>query len=66
MYKLKIREYRKEKKFTQITLSQKIGISRNFLSELENNKYPINLELLCKIARELEVSAKDLFEEDFI
>lgn len=66
MYKLKIKECRKAKRISQKELSKKIGISQNFLSELENNKYPITLELLCKIAKALEMNSKDLYEDIYI
>lgn len=53
--KLKIREYRKLKGFTQIELAKKIGISRSFLSELESSKYDISMSLLLRIADVLEL-----------
>lgn len=60
MYELKIKKYRKLKKITQKQLASRIGISQNFLSELENNKYDIKLSLLFKISEALEVCPKDL------
>lgn len=62
MYKLKIKKYRKLKRITQKELARKINISQNFLSEIENHKYDIKLSMLCKIAKELNVSPKNLFE----
>lgn len=47
---------------TQRELAFKIGISQNYLSQLENTRYDIKLSTLCKIARELDVSPKKLFE----
>jgi transcriptional regulator with XRE-family HTH domain len=61
-YKLKIKEYRRLNNITQRQLASRIGISQNYLSELENGKYDISLNLLCKIGEVLEESPKNLFE----
>ncbi|MBU3208499.1 helix-turn-helix domain-containing protein [Clostridium algidicarnis] len=55
MYKLKIKEYRIKRGLTQKELACKIGISQNYLSQLENNRYDIKLSMLFKIAKELKV-----------
>lgn len=60
-YRLRIKKYREEVKMTQKELAQRVGISQNYLSELESNKYDIKLSLLCKIAKELDISSKKLF-----
>lgn len=62
MYKLKIKKYRKVKKYTQWQLSHKIRISQNFLSEIEHQKYDIRLSLLFKIGQALKVCPKDLID----
>lgn len=62
-YRLKIKEIRIQKGIYQKDLSDKIGISANYLSELENNKFDIRLGLLLKIAKELNVDVKDLYEK---
>ncbi|EDT87197.1 helix-turn-helix domain-containing protein [Clostridium botulinum] len=62
MYKLKIKKYRIKKKLTQKELAHRIEMSQNYYCELENNKYDIKLSVLCKIARELNVNTKALFE----
>ena len=54
-YKLRIKEFRANKNLTQKQLADKVGISRSFLSELENGKYDISLNLLIKIGEVLEV-----------
>lgn len=61
-YRLRIKEYRKQDGMTQKELATKIGISQNYLSELENGKYDIKLSLLCKIANALEVFPFELVE----
>ena len=61
-YRLKIKEIRIQKGIYQKDLAEKIGISSNYLSELEHNKFDIRFGLLLKIAKELNVNVKDLYE----
>jgi len=61
-YKLRIKEFRKVKNLTQTQLAKKVGISRNFLSEIENGKYDIRLSLLCTISEALDSSPRELIE----
>lgn len=60
MYTLKIKEFRNSKEMTQKQLADKVGISRSFLSEIENGDWDIKLTLLIKISRELEVHYSEL------
>ncbi|MCB2288705.1 helix-turn-helix transcriptional regulator [Clostridium sp. CS001] len=62
MYILKIKEIRQAKKMTQQILAEKIGISRNYLSELENGKWDIKLDLLIKISNVLGVHPSKLIK----
>ena len=55
IYKLELKNYRRLKKFTQIQLAAELEISQSFLSELENGKYNMSIELLFKISLILEV-----------
>jgi transcriptional regulator with XRE-family HTH domain len=66
MYRLKIKEFRKLKGLTQKELALKVGISQNFLSEIENCKYDISLALFCRISIALEVSPYELIDFSFI
>ncbi|MFW5981171.1 MAG: helix-turn-helix domain-containing protein [bacterium] len=61
---LKIKEYRKEKKLTQIELAETVDISISYLSkiEAENCKKSFSLDLLQNIAEALEIDIKDFFE----
>jgi len=61
-YKLRIKSYRILKGYSQKELAAKVGISQNYLSELENGKYDIKLSLLCKISSVLNVPVCLLFE----
>jgi len=47
---------------TQNQLAEKIGISQNYLSELENNKWDIGLDLLIKISKVLRVAPSKLIK----
>lgn len=64
MYKLKIKEIRRSKGITQKKLAAKVGISQNFLSEIENGKYDIRLSLIYKIGIALQVNPFTLIEFD--
>ncbi|MBU3145530.1 helix-turn-helix domain-containing protein [Clostridium sp. CF012] len=55
-YKLKIKAYRNCRKLTQKQLAENIGISRSFLSEIENDKWDIKISLLIKISKTLKVA----------
>lgn len=55
LYKLKIKDIRTKKGLTQKELALRVGISQNYLSEIENDKYGIDLTLLFKIGIVLEI-----------
>lgn len=62
MYKLKIKEFRKQKKLTQKDVSKLTGISRNYISELENAKHSATIEILMMISRGLNIRPDRLIE----
>lgn len=55
MYKLAIREHRILNKLTQKDLAYRIGISQNYLSEIEKGKYDIRVSFLLSISNALDV-----------
>lgn len=57
-------EIRKEKSVTQKDLADKIGVKRQFISNIEREKIMPSLRLAYKIAKELNVCICDLFEEE--
>ena len=63
---LKIAYYRKKAGYTQEVLSEKIGKSVNFLSQIEGTGIVrgISLETLFKIADVLGIAPAKLLEED--
>lgn len=50
-----IRRCRHIKGITQDELAEKIGISRNYISDLENNRYMPSVKTLSKIAIVLQM-----------
>lgn len=62
MFIFRIKEIREKKHITQKELSKKTGISRNYITELENNMKPNpSFETIYKIAQGLEVEIKEVF-----
>ncbi len=57
----KIKELRKEKGFRQEDLAQALGVSRQTIIAIENNKYNPTLELAMKLARFLNTTVEELF-----
>ena len=53
----RIKHIRAEQKLTLEKLSERVGISRNFLWEIEDGRKAPALSTLCGICRELNVSA---------
>ena len=63
---LKIAYYRKKEGYTQETLAEKIGISTNFLAQVEGTGTTkgVSLETLFKIADALKIPPSKLLEPD--
>ena len=63
---LKIAYYRKKIGFTQEAFAEKVGISVNFLAQVEgpSTVRGVSLETLFKMAEVLQISAAKLLEED--
>jgi putative transcriptional regulator len=59
--KNEIRVYRAKRRITQDDLAAKLGVSRQTLSAIENNKYFPSLELALKMAKVFECSVEELF-----
>lgn len=62
LYKLKIKELRIQKKLTQNEVSKLTGISRNYISELENLKHDTTIEVLMMLSKGLKVRPDMLIE----
>lgn len=57
----KIRKFRKEKKMTQKTLGEKIGVKDNTISSYESGTNEASLDVLYKISKILEHPIDDFF-----
>lgn len=60
----KIRQQRKEKKYTLEQLAEKLDVSTTFIGQIERAKGKPSLETLVKIANVLEVSTDGLLFGD--
>lgn len=58
-----IKEKRKEKKITQSELAKKLGISKSYMSKLENHPFLCNpnVNLILKISKELTLDPMKVF-----
>lgn len=59
--KNRINELRKSQKLTQDELANAVGVSRQTINAIENDKYNPTLELAIKLARYLRMPVEDLF-----
>lgn len=57
-------EYRKKCGISQLELSRKVGVSRQTINLIENNKYNPSLKLCISICLTLDVTLNDIFWED--
>jgi DNA-binding XRE family transcriptional regulator len=60
LYGMKIKEIRNSLSLSQTELATKIGISQNYLSEIENGKYDAKIPLLFRIAGALDICPHEL------
>lgn len=56
----RIREYRKERGFSQEILAEKSGVSTNTISRIEGGQMAMSVEILQKIVKALGVDANTL------
>ena len=54
---------RAQKRFSQIALAERAGVSRTIVSAVENGEGNVTLDVLERIAGALETSVADLFTE---
>lgn len=59
--KNRIRELRKAKGYRQEDLAAALGVSRQTIIAIENNKYDPTLGLAMKLARYLQTTVEELF-----
>ncbi len=61
--KNKIREIRKKIGISQEELAKKCDVSRQTVNAIENNKYDPTLALAFRLAKQLDITVDELFEE---
>ncbi|MBW3564942.1 MAG: helix-turn-helix domain-containing protein [Acidobacteria bacterium] len=59
----KIRQLRRQRKLTQVELSQKIGICQSDLSRMEQGEYKVGLDTLLRILQTFNMGIGEFFEE---
>ncbi|MCA5013975.1 MULTISPECIES: helix-turn-helix transcriptional regulator [unclassified Enterococcus] len=57
-----LKQYREEKGLTQKELAEKVGVRRETILHLENNRYNPSLELALEIASVFDVTVETLFK----
>lgn len=60
-----IRKYREMKKFTQEYVAEKMGISQNAYSKIENNITQLTVNHLKKLSEILEISINELMRDEY-
>ena len=60
----KVKVYRGVKKISQLELARSVGVSRQTINMIENDKYNPSLKLCINIAKTLGVTLNDLFWEE--
>lgn len=60
----KLQKFRKERKLSLRALSEKAGISKSTLSDIENGNTNPTTNTLNKLAEALEISIEDLFKSE--
>ena len=60
----RVKEFRKELGKSQLELAKDIGVSRQTINMIENDKYNPTLELCLDLARSLQTDLNNLFWED--
>ena len=59
----KIRQLRKQRRFTQTELAGRIGIQQSDLSRMEKGEYRVSLDTLFRILGEFDMGIGEFFDE---
>lgn len=62
IFGLKIKELRTQKSYSQGQLANLALISKSYISQIENGKTEVSLEVVNKLAKALEIEIDQLFE----
>ncbi|MCJ1994290.1 helix-turn-helix transcriptional regulator [Lactococcus piscium] len=58
-----VRSFREKKGLSQFSLAKEIGVARQTINLIENNKYNPSLDLCIKLAKQLNTDLNELFWE---
>ncbi|MBR6717367.1 MAG: helix-turn-helix transcriptional regulator [Oscillospiraceae bacterium] len=56
-----LRQLRKERRLTQDELAKALGVSRQTINAIENDKYNPTLELAIRLAKYVDIPVEELF-----
>lgn len=59
----RVKDFRKEKGLSQLALAKAIGVARQTINLIENDKYNPSLDLCIKLAETLDTDLNTLFWE---
>lgn len=59
-----VRSFRERKGLSQFDLAKEIGVARQTINLIENNKYNPSLDLCIKLAKRLNTDLNELFWEE--
>lgn len=60
----RVKEFRKQKGLSQLLLAREIGVARQTINMIENDKYNPTLDLCLRLAWALETDLNTLFWRD--
>ena len=62
--KNRLRVLRAERRWSQADLAVQVGVSRQTVNAIENNKYDPSLPLAFRVAKVFDSAIEDIFEPD--
>jgi transcriptional regulator with XRE-family HTH domain len=62
IFGLKIKELRKQKRYSQEQLANLASINKSYISKIENGKTKVSLEIMNKLAIAFEIEIDKLFD----
>ncbi|HWW02989.1 MAG TPA: helix-turn-helix transcriptional regulator [Candidatus Acidoferrum sp.] len=62
--KNRLHELRAAKEWSQLDLAEKLGVSRQTINAIENERYDPSLPLAFKMARLFKIPVEDIFSHD--
>ena len=63
-YLNRVKQFRKKQELSQLSLAKQIGVARQTINLIENNKYNPSLDLCINLAKALKTDLNSLFWEE--